>query len=69
MPGRLVSDRRGGVPATAKARFLAVARGRDRRGEIPYETYAQRVAVDLRPENGRWLVAGYDVEDLHPPRP
>lgn len=55
-------------PPTAKARFLAVGTGRDRRNEFPYRTFAQKVEVKLRREGDRWLATGYDVEDFSPPQ-
>lgn len=54
-------------PPTATARFQAIGTGRDRKGESPYQTFGQRVTVELRQENARWLVAGYNIEDLKLP--
>jgi len=54
-------------PPTAKAKFLAVGKGRDRKNEFPYENYMRTVVVELRREGDRWLVADFDVEDFHPP--
>lgn len=54
-------------PPTATAKFQAIGTGRDRKGEFPYQTFAQRVTVELRQENDRWLVAGYNIEDLKLP--
>ena len=54
---------------TAHARFQAVGKGRDRKGQIPYNAYAQRVVVHLRLEGDRWLVTGYDIEGVTPQRP
>jgi hypothetical protein len=51
-------------PPTADAKFLAVGRGKDRKGEWPYQGFAQRVSLKLRLENGRWLVTGYTIEDF-----
>jgi hypothetical protein len=59
----------GGKPPTAKARFMAIVKGRDRQGEIPYQAFVHWVVVDFRPERGRWLATGYDIEDVRPPRP
>ena len=56
-------------PWTAKARFLAIGNGRDRKNEFPYDTFSRRVVVKFRREGDRWLVTGYDVEDFDPPRP
>jgi hypothetical protein len=53
-------------PPTADATFLAVGRGRDRRGEWPYQGFAQRVRLQLRLEGGRWLVTGYDFPETDP---
>jgi len=52
-------------PPTARAKFTAVGRGSDRRNEFPYQGFAEKVIVELRWEGGRWLVADYQVEDLH----
>jgi hypothetical protein len=54
-------------PPTANAKFQAVGQGRDRRGEIPYQGFAENVTVELRQEGGHWLVAGYNVENLRFP--
>jgi hypothetical protein len=54
-------------PPTAKVTFRAVGNGRDRRGEIPYQGFAETVTVTLRQEHGRWLVADYRVEDTRLP--
>ena len=40
-----------------------VGNGRDRRGEIPYQGFAETVTVTLRQERGRWLVADYSDEE------
>lgn len=56
-------------PPTASARFLAVGRGRDRGGQIPYEVFARRVTVTLRLEGGRWLATDFTIEDFGPQRP
>ena len=56
-------------PPTAKARFQAIGKGRDRKGQIPYNTsQPQRVVVNLRLEGDRWLVTGYDIEGVTPHR-
>ncbi len=54
-------------PPTAKVTFRAVGSGRDRRGEIPYQGFAETVTVTLRQEHGRWLAADYSVEDTRFP--
>jgi hypothetical protein len=56
-------------PPTATARFLAVGKGRDRKGEFPNQPFAERVVVELRREGGRWLVADFEVEDYPSPHP
>jgi len=56
-------------PPTANAHFQAIGNGRDRKGEIPYRTYGERVIVKLRLEGGRWLVTGYSIEHVLPQRP
>jgi hypothetical protein len=50
-------------PPTAKVTFRAVGSGRDRKGEIPYQGFAETVTVTLRQEQGRWVVADYNDED------
>ena len=52
-------------PPTAKVRFQAIGQGTDRKGEFPYQSYSRAVTVELRLEDGRWLVTGYDVEGLN----
>jgi len=54
-------------PPSADAKFLAVGRGKDRKGEWPYQGFAQRVTLTLRLEGGRWLVTGYDLKDFEKP--
>ncbi len=56
-------------PPTAHAHFKAIGTGRDRKGEIPYNTYGQRVVVDLQLEGDRWLVTGYSIESVTSQRP
>ncbi|MBU4271928.1 MAG: hypothetical protein KKE86_16330 [Planctomycetes bacterium] len=56
-------------PPTAHAHFQAIGTGRDRKGQIPYNTYTQRVVVNLRLEGDRWLVTGYSIEGVTPQRP
>jgi hypothetical protein len=51
-------------PPSAQAKFQAIGRARDRRGEIPYEGFSRDVTLELRLEGGRWLVTGYEVEGL-----
>ena len=53
-------------PPTAEANFLAVGRGKDRKGEFPYQGFAQRVKVQLQLQGGRWLVTGYELLDFKP---
>ncbi|MBN1394503.1 MAG: hypothetical protein JW959_05735, partial [Pirellulales bacterium] len=55
-------------PPTADARFQAVGAGRDRKGQVPYNTYGQDVVVHLRLEGNRWLATGYGIEDVLPER-
>ncbi len=56
-------------PPTAKAHFKAVGHGRDRMGQVPHRTYSKRVVVKLRREGDRWLVTGYEIEDVTSRRP
>jgi len=50
-------------PPSAKVKFRVIGTGRDRMGEIPYQGFAEFLAVDLRLENGRWLVYDYSFEN------
>jgi len=54
-------------PPSADAKFLAIGRGNDRKGEFPAQSFAQHVKVKLRLEGGRWLVVGYELLDLRLP--
>jgi hypothetical protein len=56
-------------PPTARARFMAVGRGRDRAGQLPYEVFARQVTVTLRQEGNRWLATDFTIEDFGPQRP
>jgi hypothetical protein len=49
-------------PHTAKAEFLGYIAYRDRKGEIPYENYGSNFTVDLRKEDGRWVVLDHTEE-------
>ena len=42
-------------PPTATVTFRAIGSGRDRKGEIPYQGFAEFVTVELRLEGDRWL--------------
>jgi hypothetical protein len=53
-------------PPTAKAEFVAVGKGKDRLAEFPYQAVAQRVVVQLRLQDGRWLVTGYELPEFKP---
>lgn len=55
-------------PPMATAKFHLLVAGRDRQGEVPYESYAQRVTVSFRKENGRWFVTDYDRDGFQRPR-
>ena len=50
-------------PPTAKAKFRAIGTGRDRKGEFPYQGFAEFITVELRLEGDRWLVSGYQPEN------
>jgi hypothetical protein len=52
-------------PPTARAHFQVIGQGTDRKGEFPYQSYARAATVELRLEDDRWLVTGYDVEGLN----
>ena len=51
-------------------KYLGYINAKDRRGELPYENFAGRFVVQLRKENNRWVMTGYDNRmaphtDLH----
>lgn len=48
-------------PATARATFFGLVRLKDGRGELVHETFADRVSVDFRQEEGRWRMTGYTL--------
>jgi hypothetical protein len=54
-------------PPSADAKFLAVGKGKDRKGEWLYQGFAQRVTLQLRLQGDRWLVTGYKIEDFQKP--
>ncbi len=49
-------------PMTAKAKFLAVGAACDRATGDFNGSFAHRLTVDLRKENGRWMICGYQDE-------
>jgi hypothetical protein len=51
-------------PPTAEAKFQAFGRARDRRGEFPYQGFSRNVSLELRRENGGWLVTDYEIEGV-----
>jgi hypothetical protein len=54
-------------PPTAKAKFLAYGAGQHRQTTYIQGNFARWVTVNLRKENGRWMLADYTVEDLPMP--
>jgi hypothetical protein len=48
-------------PPTAEARFLGVVHYDSRVERIPYRYYGARFVVELRLENGRWLITDHIV--------
>jgi hypothetical protein len=54
-------------PPTARATFTAIGTCTDRKGEMPYNSFARQVTVTLHRENNRWLVGEYSVEDFQMP--
>jgi len=56
-------------PRAAKVFLKAIGKGRDRRGEFPFEAYAGKIAVQLQRLDGRWLVVDYTPEELQLPKP
>jgi hypothetical protein len=51
-------------PPTAQAEFVARIVVKDRRGEFPYENFVHPFTVFLRKDGDRWLMTGYDDQDL-----
>lgn len=51
-------------PPSAKATFLAAGEARDRRTGDWAGSFARRVTVELRKENGRWMLCDYRDEDF-----
>jgi hypothetical protein len=49
------------IPHTAQARFRGIIRYRDRKNEIPYNSYASDFSVSFRKEGDRWIVTGYET--------
>lgn len=50
-------------PPTAEADFMGFINAHDRRGELPYESFAGRFTVRLRREGDRWLMTDYEMHD------
>ena len=48
-------------PPSAVADFMGYINAKDRRGEMPYENFAGRFVVQLRKENDRWVMTGYEM--------
>ncbi len=48
------------VPKTARATLLGIIHGRDKTGQVPYETVLRRFAVRLRQEGDRWVITDYE---------
>jgi hypothetical protein len=46
-------------PPTARTSFLGQLRFKHLREQIPYETYMDRITVDLRKQQGRWQMTDY----------
>ena len=55
-------------PPSADAHFKAIGKGKDRKGQIPYNAYSQNVVVKLQKSGDRWLVTGYSIEGVTPNR-
>jgi hypothetical protein len=52
-------------PPGATATFTGRIRAKDRAGVFPYENYLRRFTLQLRKQNGRWLL--YDYQEAAPP--
>jgi hypothetical protein len=50
-------------PPTAEANFMGYIKGKDRRGELPYENFAGRITVRLRQDPGGWVMTDYEMND------
>lgn len=53
-------------PPSADVHFKAIGKGKDRKGQIPYNAYSQKVVVKLQKTGDRWLVIGYSIEGVTP---
>ncbi len=51
-------------PPTAEAKFIGTIKVKDRRGEFPYENFVHPFTVFLRKDGDRWLMTGYDDNDI-----
>lgn len=51
-------------PPTAKADFMGYIQAKDTSGQIPFETFARRIKVELRKEGDRWLLMNYKIDGL-----
>ena len=51
-------------PPTATANFIGRIEAVDLRGRAPYGTFISRFEVQLRNEGGRWLITGYEFQEL-----
>jgi hypothetical protein len=58
-------------PPSATATFTGRIHGKDRSGVFPYENYVRRFTVQLRQQNGRWLLYDYQEAAARgaPPEP
>lgn len=53
-------------PPSAKTKFRALGKAHDRAGESPYEGFAVPMTVELRKENGRWMIGDFTAEGYSP---
>ena len=51
-------------PPSAQASILATIKVKDRRGEFPYENLVHPFTIMLRKDGDRWLMTGYDDQDI-----
>ena len=51
-------------PPSAQATIFATIKVKDRRGEFPYENLVHPFIIMLRKDGNRWLMTGYDDQDI-----
>ncbi len=47
-------------PKTARAQLRGIIHGRDKGGQMPYDTFMRRFSVRLRQDKDKWLITDYE---------